>query len=72
MEMSNANLERTNGIMHVDFDKNNQIFYNNIYFKENNVVLKMPLINMRDNGIQDDIKLEKFDVTKYVYIIHYD
>ncbi len=73
MEISNSNFKKNSAIIqHVDFDRGTQIFYTNIYFKENKMTLKMPLVSMKEREIQNDIKLEKFDVTKYVYLMHYD
>ncbi len=73
MEIGNSYLKKKNAfIQHVDFDRGTQIFYNNIYFKENKMILKMPLVSMREREIQNEIKIEKFDVTKYVYLMHYD
>jgi len=59
-------------IFHMDYDKSNQIFYNNLYFCEHKVVLKMPLMGIKNRIHYDDIKIEEFDITKYVYLLYYD
>jgi hypothetical protein len=56
----------------IDYDSNNQIFYNNYYFKDN-IVLKIPLAVLREEDYNEDLpKIEKFDITKYVYLLHYE
>ncbi len=57
----------------IDYDSNNQIFYNNYYFKDN-LVLKIPLAVLREEKYYDEYipKIEKFDLTKYVYLLHYE
>ncbi|GAF69215.1 unnamed protein product [marine sediment metagenome] len=59
-------------IFHMDYDKSNEIFYNNLYFCEQKVVLKMPLMGLKNRIRYDDIKIEEFDITKYVYLLYYD
>ena len=57
---------------HIDFDKSKQIFYDNFYFGENNMVLKIPILGVKDKISCDDIKIEKFDITKYMYLLFYE
>ncbi len=57
---------------HIDFDNIEQIFYDNIYFEDNNFVLKVPLISLTKKNNFDDLKIEKFDLSKYIYLIPYD
>ncbi|MFX0071515.1 MAG: hypothetical protein ACFFAO_10540 [Candidatus Hermodarchaeota archaeon] len=72
--------------MYIDYDKKNQIFYHNFYFDEYKFVLKIALIPPLNGefGIFNndkkyvfgnnsfDLKLEKFDLTKYVYLLYYE
>ncbi len=56
---------------HIDFDRKYQIFYNNLYLVKNKFAIKMPLFCMKEQTLQDEIIIEKFDLTKYVYLINY-
>ena len=68
--------------MYIDFDPNTKVFYHNYFFDEYKSVLKIaltpPLIDNDDfwdiatnNGDCLDLKYEKFDLTKYVYLLHF-
>ncbi|TFG02756.1 MAG: hypothetical protein EU540_00905 [Promethearchaeota archaeon] len=54
----------------MDFDKNKKILYNNIYLDEYKVVIKLPM-NLKENP-QEKIRIEKFDLAKYVYLFAYN
>ncbi len=56
---------------HIDYDQIEQIFYDNIYFENSDVVLKIPLICLIKQISNDDIKIEKFDLSKYTYLLHH-
>ena len=55
----------------VDFDKKKKTFYNNLYLEEEKLVIKMPLINSEklDEKVKREVKVEKFDLTKYTYLL---
>jgi hypothetical protein len=55
----------------LDFDKNTKIFYNNIYLEELKIVIKMPLASLQKDPNSRDIKIEKFDLCKYTYLLAY-
>ncbi len=57
---------------HIDYDKFEQIFYDNLYFESCNSVLKMPLLSLIKNLSYDDIKIEKFDLSKYIYLLQHE
>jgi len=71
---------------YIDYDKLNMIFYHNLYFEEHKFVLKIPLEPLfikgsfktdehfleKMNEEQENPRLEKFDLTKFVYILSYD
>ncbi len=57
---------------HIDYDQIDQIFYENIYFEISDVVLKIPLMSLIKQISNDDIKIEKFDITKYTYLLHHE
>ncbi len=54
----------------IDFDKIEKVLYNNLYMKDLKLVVKIPL-NPKDDPIKK-IKIEKFDLTKYCYLLAYD
>ncbi|MHA1669123.1 MAG: hypothetical protein ACTSV5_00960 [Promethearchaeota archaeon] len=55
--------------MFLDWDKYKNCFYNNLYLEDYKIVLKIPLI--KDKLIKDDIKIKKFNLTKYTYLVSY-
>ncbi len=59
------------GSMHIDYDRNEKVFYNNIYFKKYNLVIKMSLFKEEKTPPPDDVIIERFDITKYIYLAHY-
>ena len=67
--------------MYIDFDPNFKVFYHNYFFNEYKIVLKIALTpplndnddfwyNATNNGDRLVFKYEKFDLTKYVYLLH--
>ncbi|MFX0057924.1 MAG: hypothetical protein ACFE85_10865 [Candidatus Hodarchaeota archaeon] len=55
--------------MFIDWDKYKNMFYNNIYLDDYKIVIKMPLIQRKKS--KKDIKIKKFDLTKYTYLCSY-
>jgi len=53
----------------IDWDKCKNIFYDNIYLENQKIVIKMPLIHTE--VLDDDIKIKKFDLAKYTFLINY-
>ncbi len=56
--------------MHLDYDKHDDLFYNNIYFTDLKIVIKMP-VSQKGEIINGITQIENFDLTKYVFLIHY-
>ncbi|UCC19235.1 MAG: hypothetical protein JSV62_14205 [Promethearchaeota archaeon] len=54
----------------IDWDKFENIFYNNFYLENYKIVIKMPLLPK--NKREDDIKIKKFNLEKYTFLISYD
>ena len=62
----------------IDFDKKKKLFYDNIYFDDYKICVKIPL--SEDEGIkkktkvriEKEIKVKKFDLVKYTYLLSYD
>ena len=68
--------------MFIDFDSTNKVFYHNFFFDEYKIVLKIALTHLlndndnfwditTNNGDCLDLKYEKFDLSKYVYLLHF-
>ena len=53
----------------LDWDRLKNVFYNNVYLEDQKIVIKMPLIPIEDS--EDDIKIKKFDLCKYIFLINY-
>lgn len=56
--------------MFLDWDKYKNCFYNNLYLEDYKVVIKIPLI--KDKPINDDLKIKKFNLVKYTYLVSYE
>ena len=55
--------------MFIDWDKYKNRFYNNLYLEDCKFVVKMPLI--QNEQVDLEIKIKKFDLTEYTYLISY-
>jgi len=55
----------------VDFNKNNGIFYDNLYLNDIKFVIKTPLQDSRKEGSINNIRIEKFNLTNSIYIVNY-
>lgn len=56
--------------MFLDWDKYKNCFYNNLYLEDYKVVIKIPLIKDKPN--RDDLKIKKFNLVKYTYLVSYE
>lgn len=56
----------------IDFDKDRKIFYNNLYLDDFKIVIKMPCVSTEKDIDQNLIKIEKFDLVKYTYLLTYE
>ncbi|MBY9003078.1 MAG: hypothetical protein KGD73_03830 [Candidatus Lokiarchaeota archaeon] len=56
--------------MFLDWDKYKNCFYNNLYLEDYKVVIKIPLI--KDKPRKDDLKIKKFNLAKYTYLVSYE
>jgi hypothetical protein len=54
----------------IDFDKFKKVFYDNFYFDDGNIVLKIPLVEILNSS--EDIRIEYFNLAKYTYLLAYD
>jgi hypothetical protein len=54
----------------LDWDKFENQFYNNLYLDEYKIVVKIPIIK-RENRKQD-IKIKKFHLEQYTFLVSYD
>jgi hypothetical protein len=55
----------------IDFDKNDKIFYDNLYLDEFKIVVKVPL-SVLGKTSKKRIRFGKFDLVKYTYLLSYD
>ena len=56
--------------MFIDWDKYKNRFYNNLYLEDYKLVIKIPLI--KDKTTIDDLKIKKFNLAKYTYLVSYE
>jgi hypothetical protein len=68
--LRSLNKDKLRVIKFLDWDKYKNIFYNNFYLKDFKIVVKTPLIPKK--GTEEEIKIKKFSLTKYTYLISYD
>jgi hypothetical protein len=55
--------------MFLDFDKRNDIFYNNLYLEDHKIVVKIPIKS--EENAEKQLKIEEFDLAKYTYLLGY-
>lgn len=53
----------------LDFDKEEEIFYNNMYLEEYKIVIKMPI--NKDEDSKKHLKVEEFNLANYTYLLDY-
>ena len=63
-------LKKDNINMYIDWDRYKNMFYNNIYLEDSKFVIKMPLLPQKNSHM--DIKIKKFNLTKYTFLVSYD
>jgi hypothetical protein len=56
----------------VDFSKNNEIFYDNLYLNDVKFVIKIPLTDLKKEILIDNIRIEEFNLANSVFIFNYD
>jgi len=58
----------------IDFDKSKKLFFDNLYLIDEKFVIKIPIVEKEKicEEINNKIKIEKFDLTKYIYLITYE
>jgi len=54
----------------IDWDKFENVFYNNFYLDNYKIVIKMPLVPRKEP--KNEIKIKKFNLEKYTFLISYD
>jgi len=54
----------------LDFDNNNQVFYYNVYLKDYKLTIKIPISESKKEKHMENIKIEKFDLTKYTFLLN--
>ena len=73
MNKNRNRIRRSKNILNkfIDFNKNERIYYNNLYLDEYKIVIKIPLSLSHKNGLINDIKIEEFNLTDSVYFFSY-
>ena len=58
----------------IDFDKSKKLFFDNLYLIDEKFVIKIPIVEKEKicEEINNKIKIEKFELTKYIYLITYE
>ncbi|MBD3196579.1 MAG: hypothetical protein GF317_16100 [Candidatus Lokiarchaeota archaeon] len=64
--------ELVNLNLYLDFDRNKNTFYNNVYLKDFDYVIKIPISEIEKTQSSYKIKIEKFNLAKYTYLLDYD
>ncbi len=54
----------------LDFDKTVNIFFYNIYLKDLKFAIKIPISDSKKEKYMEDIKIEKFDLTRYTFLLN--
>ncbi|MFX1365786.1 MAG: hypothetical protein ACFFCE_02945 [Promethearchaeota archaeon] len=54
----------------IDWDKCENTFYNNLYLENYKIVIKIPLIPKKAQ--KNEIKIKKFNLEKYTFLVSYD
>jgi len=54
----------------LDFDKDKNVFYDNMYLDDYKIVVKVPLVEKQK--AEKDMKINRFDLTKYTFLLSYD
>ncbi len=54
----------------IDFDRDKKVFYNNLYIEDCDYVVKIPLSEKRI--LDNKIKIERFNLAKYTYLLNYE
>ena len=56
----------------VDYNKNNGLLYDNLYLNDIKFVIKIPFQDSRKEGLINNIRIAKFNLTDSIYISNYD
>ena len=54
----------------IDWDKFENVFYNNLYLENYKIVVKIPFVPRKEP--KNEIKIKKFDLENYTFLISYD
>ncbi len=56
----------------LDFDKYKKVFYDNLYLSQEKLVVKIPIVQKGKNKKKPkELKISKFDLGKYTYLLAY-
>ena len=60
-----------NTSMYIDFNKDSGIFYDNLYLKDFNIVIKIPFPNLRKKISRDNMRVQEFNLMNSIFISSY-
>lgn len=52
--------------IYLDFNKDDELFYTNIFIREDNIVIKIPLMQVEE--LMKDLKFEKFCLNNCIFL----
>ena len=57
----------------IDFDKEEEVFYNNLYLDDEKIVVKLPIAKngKTDNVPEKGMKIEEFNLSNSIFILNY-
>jgi hypothetical protein len=56
----------------IDIEKDKSRFYTNIFLKNEDLVIKSPFpLNAQRDDSRREVRIENFDLTKYIYLTDY-
>ena len=72
--MQNQILEKNNTIFkkYLDFDKENDILYDNMYMEDHKMVIKIPLFTFNETDFNFKLKFDDFNLEDYNYLLTYE
>lgn len=57
----------------LDFDKQKKVFYDNLYLYKEKLVVKIPIVQKgKSKKKPKEVKVSKFDLGKYTYLLAYE
>lgn len=55
----------------IDFDKCENIFYNNLYVEDQNLIVKIPIHDVDYKKSKSNFRIERFDLSNRAFLLSY-